>query len=96
MLKTYIEPHASSLAAQTGEEEQNERDEPRAGDEDDDVRWRRERLGPGLRNWTETEIERKESFKTENISASARAARERNRNFTGPQKCKIMSHKCCV
>lgn len=53
MLKTYIEPHSSSLTAQAGEEQQNKRDEPRAGDEDDNIRWRREGCSPGLRNWKE-------------------------------------------
>lgn len=50
MLRTYIESHSSSLTAQAGQEQQNKRDEPRARDEDDDVRRRREGRSPGLRN----------------------------------------------
>lgn len=53
MLNTYIESHSSSLTAQAGQEQQDERDEPRAGDEDDDVGRRREGCSPGLGNWEE-------------------------------------------
>lgn len=78
MLKTYIEPHTSSLTAQTGEEQQNERDEPRARDEDDNVGRRREGRGPGLRNWAENrkKIQGRNDFNAETpgFCASTRRA----------------------
>lgn len=67
MWKTYIESHSSSLTAQAGEEQQNKRDEPRARDEDDDVRWRREGCSPGLRHWEKDrkKIQEGKGFNTE-------------------------------
>lgn len=50
MFETHIKSDSSSLAAQTGEEQQHKRDESRARDEDDDVGRRRKGHGPGLRN----------------------------------------------
>ena len=50
MLETYIEPHSSPLAAQTGEEQKHEGDEAGTGDENDDVGRRRERCDPGGRD----------------------------------------------
>lgn len=64
-MKTYVEAHPSSLAAKAGEEQQNERDEPRARDEDDDVGRRRERFSPGLRHWSNNRNDREEGFKAE-------------------------------
>ena len=50
MLETYIESHSSLLAAQTGEEQQDEGDQPGARDEDDHVGRGGEERGPGLRD----------------------------------------------
>lgn len=53
MLETYIESHSSSLTAQAGQEQKDERDKPWARDEDDHVGRRREGRCPGLRHCEE-------------------------------------------
>ena len=50
MLETYIESHSSLLAAQIGEEQQDEGYQPGARDEDDHVGRGGEERGPGLRD----------------------------------------------
>lgn len=47
---TYIESHASSFAAKAGEKQQNKRDQPRAGDENNHIRGWREKVIPGHRD----------------------------------------------
>ncbi len=48
--ETYIESHTSSLTAKAGEKQKNKRDQPRAGDENNHIRGRRERAVPGQRD----------------------------------------------
>lgn len=48
--ETYIESHAFSLTAKAGEKQKNKRDQPRAGDENNHIRGRRERAIPGQRD----------------------------------------------